>query len=123
MPLLYRDIGKGLQNTLNELVKDSFYFKLLATQQDTGVATGFMLGCCRLEIDFECRAGIIEEMVVIPSHRGLGIGTAMLKIFETWSRERGAEGILVPCGREGFYEKVGFEMFPVKRYWKDLNNI
>ncbi|EKD83445.1 MAG: hypothetical protein ACD_39C00673G0001 [uncultured bacterium] len=120
MPTLYREIGEGLQNVLAEFIKDSYYFKLLATDRETGVVKGFMVGCCRLEVDFECRAGIIEEIVVSPDCRGLGIGKAMLEIFEAWSKDRGAKGILVPCGREGFYERVGFEMFPVKRYWKDL---
>ncbi|EKD83449.1 MAG: GCN5-related N-acetyltransferase [uncultured bacterium] len=120
MPSLYSEIGEGLQSVLEEFIKDNHYFKLLATNKETGVDKGFMVGCCRLEVDFECRAGIIEEIVVSPDRRGLGIGKTMLEIFEAWSKERGAKGILVPCGREGFYEKVGFEMFPVKRYWKDL---
>lgn len=119
MPFLYNEIGQGLEKVLEEFIKDSYYFKLLATNNN-GAAKGFMVGCCRPEVDFECRAGIIEEIVVHPDCRGLGTGKAMLTLFEKWSIARGAKGILVPCGREGFYEKVGFEMFPVKRFWKDI---
>ncbi|MHB0995038.1 MAG: GNAT family N-acetyltransferase [Elusimicrobiales bacterium] len=120
MPTLYQEIGNGLPKVLAEFIEDKNYFKLLATEKGTGAAAGFMVGCCRLEVDFECRVGIIEEIVVHPDRRKLGIGRTMLAEFEKWAAARGAEGILVPCGREGFYEKMGFEMFPVKRYWKEL---
>lgn len=58
----------------------------------------------------------IEYRAAVPAD----MAAAMLAEFEKWAAARGAEGILVPCGREGFYEKMGFEMFPVKRYWKEL---
>lgn len=120
MPALYQEIGAGLSKVLAEFIEDKYYFKLLAVEKGTGAAAGFMVGCCRLEVDFEGRVGIIEEVVVHPDRRKLGIGKTMLAEFEKWSAARGAEGILVPCGREGFYEKMGFEMFSVKRYWKKL---
>ncbi|MGD9642612.1 MAG: GNAT family N-acetyltransferase [Elusimicrobiales bacterium] len=120
MPALYQEIGAGLPKVLAEFLEDDNYFKLLAVDKATGSAAGFMVGCCRLEVDFEARVGIIEEVVVHPDRRKLGIGKALLAEFEKWAAARGAEGILVPCGREGFYEKLGFEMFPVKRYWKEL---
>lgn len=118
MPTLYQEIGSGLTKVLAEFLEDNNYFKLLAVEKGTGTAAGFMVGCCRLEVDFEARVGIIEEIVVHPDRQKLGIGKALLAEFEKWAAARGAEGILVPCGREGFYEKMGFEMFPVKRYWK-----
>ncbi len=120
MPVLYRDIGEGLSKVLAEFLESGQYFKMLAVEETTGAAAGFMAGCCRLEVDFECRAGIIEEIVVHPERRKHGIGKSMLAEFEKWCAARGAEGILVPCGREGFYEKMGFEVFPVKRFWKEL---
>lgn len=120
MPSLYRDIGEGLAGVLEELVKDDQYFKLLAVEKGTGAAVGFMAGCCRLEVDFECRAGIIEEIVILPAYQKLGIGKAMLAEFENWCAARGAKGVLVPCGREGFYEKIGFEKYTVSRYWKEF---
>lgn len=120
MPTLYQEIGAGLTKVLAEFLEDKNYFKLLGVEKNTGSAAGFMVGCCRLEVDFEARVGIIEEIVVHPERRKLGIGKALLAEFEKWAAARGAEGILVPCGREGFYEKMGFEMFPVKRYWKEL---
>lgn len=120
MPALYREIGEGLAKVLEEFVKDDQYFKLLAIEKETGAVAGFIVGCCRLEVDFECRAGIIEEVVVHPDYRKLGIGAALLAELEKWSRARGAKGLLVPCGREGFYEKMGFEKLPVIRYWKEL---
>ncbi len=120
MPALYREIGEGLADVLKEFVRDEQYFKLMAVEKGSGKITGFMAGCCRLEVDFECRAGIIEEIVISPDHRGLGIGKNMLGEFYKWCAARGAKGVLVPCGRAGFYEKLGFEKLPVTRYWKDL---
>jgi len=120
MPALYQEIGAGLTKVLAEFLEDKNYFKLLAVEKSTGAAAGFMVGCCRLEVDFEARMGIIEEIVVHPDRQKLGIGKALLAEFEKWAVARGAEGILVPCGREGFYEKMGFEMGAVKRYWKEF---
>lgn len=120
MPTLYQEIGGGLQRVIAEFIGDKNYFTLAALENSGGAVIGFMVGCCRLEVDFECRVGVIEEIVVHPGSRGLGVGRAMLAEFEKWAALRGAEGVLVPCGRPGFYEKMGFEMFPVKRYWKEL---
>ena len=120
MPLLYNEIGEGLSKVLEEFVESEAYFKLLAVERGTGAVAGFMVGCCRLEVDFECRAGIIEEIVVLPAYRKLGIGKNMLAEFEKWSVTLGAKGLLVPCGREGFYEKMGFEKGVIKRYWKEF---
>ena len=59
-------------------------------------------------------------MMVRPACRGLGIGKALLAEFEKWSLARGAQALVVPCGREGFYEKMGFNKGSILRYWKDL---
>lgn len=120
MPTLYQEIGPGLPKVMAEIMGDKYYFKLMAVEKGTGATAGFMTGCCRIELDFEARVGIIEDIVVHPDRRKLGIGAAMLAEFEKWAVVRGAEGILVPCGREGFYEKMGFTMYPVKRFWKEL---
>jgi len=120
MPALYSEIGPGLEKVLAEFIEDKYYFKLLAVEKGTGAAAGFLVGCCRLEVDFECRAGVLEEVVVRPDCRGLGIGKALLAEFEKWSVARGAQTLLVPCGREGFYEKMGFNKGSILRYWKDL---
>ncbi|MDP2865272.1 MAG: GNAT family N-acetyltransferase [Elusimicrobiota bacterium] len=120
MPALYNEIGPGLEKVLAEFIEDKYYFKLLAVEKQSGAAAGFLVGCCRLEVDFECRAGALEEVVVRPDCRGLGIGKALLAEFEKWAAARGAQGIIVPCGREGFYEKMGFQKCPITRYWRDI---
>jgi N-acetylglutamate synthase-like GNAT family acetyltransferase len=120
MPALYREIGAGFTDVLKEFLRDEQYFKIMAVEKGGGKVIGFMVGCCRLEMDFECRAGIIEEIVIHPDHRKLGIGGNMLGIFYKWCAAKGAKGVLVPCGREGFYEKMGFEKHTITRYWKDL---
>jgi hypothetical protein len=59
MPTLYSEIGDGLVDVLKEFMGDEHYFKLMAVEKGTGTIVGFMVGCCRLEVNFECRAGII----------------------------------------------------------------
>ena len=120
MPVLYKEIGPGLERVLAEFIKDAYYFKMMAVEKQTGAAAGFLVGFCRLEVDFECRAGALEEIVVRPDRRGLGIGKTLLAEFEKWAVARGAQGIIVPCGREGFYEKMGFQKCPITRYWRDI---
>lgn len=120
MPGLYSDMGEGLAKVLSEFLADNNYYKQLAIDKDNGQVVGFMVGTCRLEVDFECRAGIIEEIVVRKDRQGQGLGKEMLADFSRWAAAKGAKGVLVPCGREGFYEKLGFETFTVKRYWKEI---
>lgn len=123
LELLYEGhVDGGLRGVLREFLKDANYFKVAAVDRDTGAVAGFLAGSCRLEVDFECRAGIIEELVVLPEYRKNGIAKKMLGALEDWSRERGARGFLVPCGRPGFYEAMGFEKYMVPRYWKDFKD-
>lgn len=121
LDLLYEGhVDGGLKAVMEEFLVDENYFKLAAADGKTGDLVAFLLGSCRLEVDFECRAAIIEELVVLPEYRKRGIAKTLLGSFEAWSRERGAKGFLVPCGREGFYEAMGFEKHMVRRYWKDF---
>ncbi|OGR76966.1 MAG: hypothetical protein A2X32_06705 [Elusimicrobia bacterium GWC2_64_44] len=123
LELLYEGhIDGGLRQVMTEYLADDNYFKIAAVDPATGAFAGFLLGSCRLEVDFECRAGIIEELVVLPEHRKKGIAKTLLEALEAWSRKKGAKGVLVPCGREGFYEAMGFEKYMVRRYWKDLKD-
>lgn len=113
------DAGDGLQDILAQFLSSQDYFTVVACLPD-GKLAGFMAGSTRLEPDFECRAGIIEELFVGKEVREQGIGKAMLEQFSAWCRERGCKGLLVPAGREGFYEALGFEKHIVRRYWKEL---
>lgn len=113
-------IDGGLRDVMREFLADGNYFKLAAEDPSSGKLAGFVLGSCRLEVDFECRAGIIEEVVVLPEYRRRGIARKLLGELEAWSREKGAKGLLVPCGRPGLYEAIGFELYTVRRYWKDF---
>lgn len=62
----------------------------------------------------------MEELVIHPDRRNLGIGKPLQSEVKKRSAGRGAEGIIVPCGREGFYEKTGFMKCPITRYWCDI---
>jgi len=122
MPLLtelyHGDVGPELIDIVRQFIQNDECYPLIAELNNQII--GFFLGTHRLEIDFECRAAIIEAVVVRKGYQGKGIGKRMLDSFMQWAREKGCKGILVPCGRKGFHEKMGFERYDVKRYWKWL---
>lgn len=122
MPLLielyHGDVSPGLIDIVKQFIQNGECYQLIVEANSQVIA--FFLGTHRLEIDFECRAAIIEEVVVQKKYQSKGIGKKMLDSFMQWAREKGCKGILVPCGRKGFYEKMGFERYDVKRYWKWL---
>ncbi|OFZ22636.1 MAG: hypothetical protein A2202_05015 [Bdellovibrionales bacterium RIFOXYA1_FULL_36_14] len=122
MPLLQvlykNDVGSGLIKVIERCLRDRKYYKAIAFDNDNVI--GFFLGSSRLEVDFESKCGIIEEIIVHNEYQGKGLGKALLDRFEIWAKENGCDDLLVPCGREGFYEKMGFEKYVIKRYWKSL---
>jgi len=117
--LYHDDAGDGLQDMLAQFLGDQSYFTLVACRQD-GKLAGFLAGTTRLEPDFECRAGLIDQLYVEKDAREQGAVKAMVDQFSVWCRERGCKGVLVPAGREGLYEPLGFEKSLVRRYWKEL---
>jgi len=56
------------------------------------------------------------------SHRGRGIGRLLFDALAKWAMENACGGILVPGGREGFWEAVGMKRYDVRRYWWTLIN-
>ena len=52
--------------------------------------SGYAWTCGKRGKCFECRAGALEEIVVRPDCRGLGIGKAPLAEFEKWAVACGA---------------------------------
>lgn len=52
----------------------------------------------------------LQELYVMPEHRGVGIGRSLVVAFEDAARERGAGVSALATSRaNGFYERLGFE--------------
>jgi GNAT superfamily N-acetyltransferase len=47
-----------------------------------------LIGSYRIDIDYECRAGLVDAIVVADSMRKQGIGTALVRGFTPWARDR-----------------------------------
>ena len=60
-------------------------------------------------------AGLIEDVVVSESHRGRGIGRALMEHLADWAVERGLTRLQLLADRDngsalGFYRKLGWSM-------------
>lgn len=71
-----------------------------------------------------CRSAYIEEMAVLASHRGRGVGARMMESAVEWARDRGAEEILLDVWEANeeaisFYEKLGFR----RTQWRMARNL
>jgi GNAT superfamily N-acetyltransferase len=71
--------------------------------------------------------GEIYMVAVDPDFQGRGIGSALIEFALGWMKDAGMSIAMVETGGDPghaparyTYEKVGFELFPVARYFKKL---
>ena len=71
--------------------------------------------------------GEIYMVAVDPDFQGHGIGSALIEFALAWMKDAGMSIAMVETGGDAghaparhTYEKVGFELFPVARYFKKL---
>jgi len=71
--------------------------------------------------------GEIYMVAVDPDFQGRGIGSALIEFAPCWMKDAGMSVAMVETGGDPghararhTYEKVGFELFPVARYFKKL---
>lgn len=68
---------------------------------------------------------VIEEMVIQPTHRGQGVGSALLRRIETIGRHRNIQHIKIATGvklrANTFYQQHGYTHFE-NSYRKDLTS-
>ncbi|BAZ40259.1 GCN5-related N-acetyltransferase [Calothrix sp. NIES-4101] len=90
---------------------------------DTDVTVGFVA----VKLDCESSMGEIYMIAVDPGFQGRGIGSALLKFALDWMKEAGMVVAMVETGADPghaparhTYEKAGFGLFPVARYFKKL---
>ncbi len=111
MPLfvdLYKgDIGPGFRDVLDEYVCLDAHRVIVAVCE--GCVVGVIAGSYRLDIDYECRAGFIDAVVVHEAHRSQGIGKRLVQDFADWAAGRDCTVLQVMNGRREFFEGLGFK--------------
>ncbi|KAM3098853.1 GNAT family N-acetyltransferase [Phormidesmis sp. 146-12] len=90
---------------------------------DAGSITGFVA----VKLDAESRMGEIYMVAVDPDFQDRGIGSALIEFALDWMKEAGMSVAMVETGGDPghaparrTYEKLGFGLLPIARYFKKL---
>ena len=90
---------------------------------DAGSTVGFVA----VKLDSESSMGEIYMVAVDPDFQGRGIGTALMKFALAWMKDAGMSVAMVETGGDPghaparhTYEKLGFGLLPIARYFKKL---
>ena len=86
-----------------------------------------IMGFVAVKLHLEKSMGEIYMIAVDPDFQGQGIGTALIEFVLTWMKDAGMSIAMVETGGDDghaparhTYEKMGFGLFPVARYFKKL---
>ncbi len=90
---------------------------------DTGSPVGFVA----VRLHTEDKLGEVYMIAVDPDCQGRGIGSALMTVALTWMTDAGMSVVMVETGGDPghaparrIYEKLGFGVVPVARYYKKL---
>ena len=85
------------------------------------------VGFIAVKVHSDDSMGEIYMIAVEPDWQGHGIGTALIEFALTWMKEAGMSIAMVDTGGDPghaparyLYEKVGFGLLPIARYFKKL---
>ncbi|MGL5059596.1 MAG: GNAT family N-acetyltransferase [Microcoleus sp.] len=91
------------------------------------IETGSIAGFVAVKLHSEDSMGEIYMIAVDPDFQGQGIGSALIEFALNWMKEAGMSVAMVETGGDPgherarhAYEKAGFGLFPVARYFKKL---
>ena len=132
----------SIQNTMDADVYQVFYpdswrvsqqkaVEDVCAAEDTNVwvalDTGATVGFVAVKLDSESSMGEIYMVAVDPDFQGRGIGSALTKFALDWMKEAGMSIAMVETGGDPghaparrTYEKLGFGLLPISRYFKKL---
>jgi ribosomal protein S18 acetylase RimI-like enzyme len=120
--LLHPDWKTRQREVVETTVTESEGVETFVAEVD-GVAVGFIAYRC----DDETQRGEIVLLAVHPEHQNLGIGTELNELALSKMKTAGMEIAIVETGGDAShaparrsYEKAGFTLFPIARYFKAL---
>ena len=135
-------VFESIQNVLDADVYRAFYpdnwrvnqqkaVEDVCAAEDTNVwvaiAAGSTVGFVAVKLDSESSMGEIYMIAVDPDFQGHGIGSTLIESALAWMKDAGMSVAMVETGGDPghaparrTYEKLGFGLFPVARYFKKL---
>ena len=135
-------VFESIQNVLDADVYRAFYpdnwrvsqqkaVEDVCAAEDTNVwvaiTAGSTVGFVAVKLDSESSMGEIYMVAVDPDFQGHGIGSALIDFALAWMKDAGMSVAMVETGGDPShaparrtYEKLGFGLFPVVRYFKKL---
>lgn len=91
------------------------------------IASGSPVGFIAVKLHSEDSMGEIYMVAVDPDFQDQGIGSTLIEFALDWMKDAGMSIAMVETGGDSghavarhTYEKVGFRLFPVSRYFKKL---
>jgi GNAT superfamily N-acetyltransferase len=92
-----------------------------------GIDTGLTVGFVVVKLHSESNMGEVYMIAVDPDFQGQGIGTALMEFALSWMKDTGMSVAMVETGGDQghaparhTYEKLGFGLLPIARYFKKL---
>lgn len=138
----WRPVFARMRTSVPAFVYDSFYPQGWELRQTTdlgallddepgkvhvAVEDGRVIGWICIRLHPEDRMGEIYVLAVDPDHQRRGVGTMLMNHAFKQVRKAGMTMVMVETGADpghaasrASYEAVGFERWPVARYFKDL---
>jgi GNAT superfamily N-acetyltransferase len=135
-------VFESIQNAMDVEVYRAFYpdhwrvsqqkaVEDVCAAEDTNVwvaiDAGSTVGFVAVKLHSESSMGEVYMIAVDPDFQGHGIGTALMEFALDWMKDAGMSVAMVETGGDPghaparhTYEKVGFGLFPVARYFKKL---
>jgi GNAT superfamily N-acetyltransferase len=108
--------------------EDTHVWVAIRSNHDSeGTDTDLIVGFVAVKLHQESSMGEIYMIAVDPDFQGRGIGSALIEFALNWMREAGMSIAMVETGGDPghaparhTYEKAGFGLLPVARYFKKL---
>lgn len=122
---LYRELYRDWRVSQQKAVED------VCAAEDTNVWVAIdadsTVGFVAVKLDSESSMGEVYMVAVDPDFQGRGIGTALMEFALAWMKDSGMSVAMVKTGSDPghaparrTYEKMGFGLFPIARYFKKL---
>ncbi|MEH6420102.1 GNAT family N-acetyltransferase [Pseudomonas sp. CGJS7] len=106
----------ALSRALSALIEDPSAGRLRLIVRDGEIAGYFVLGFC-FSLEFGGRFGLLDELFVLPAHRGGGLAKRALAEVEALCREEGLDALRLEVNDDnaharGIYERAGYVAHP-----------